>query len=156
MKLSDFNLVKANREVDAIKADINTIKTHLDEILVCLPEREKAILDAIEAGKASDSATAALIKEQEKAITRLDSLNSEKTKTLTGLTRWIILAVLGVMSLTVRYDIHYSKGTGVNITPTSEPGLVLPAVYTLAIIAIATGQDSKVGTLIDKLGTKIG
>ena len=155
MKLSDFNLVR-KKEVDAIKTDIDELRSKLDEILICLPQREQAILDAIEAGKANDLATATLIKEQEKAIAKLEEINFAKTKTLTGLTRWLILGALGILSMTVQYDINYSRGEGVVITPSSDTGALLPLVYSLAIVAIATGQDSKVGNIIDKLGEKIG
>lgn len=156
MKLSDFNLVKANREVDAIKADINTIKLQIEEMLVCLPEREQAILDAIEAGKQTDIATTELIREQEKAIARLDALNCEKQKALSGITKWIILVILGLLSLSVRYTLDYTPGKGTVIKPDQNAGPIMPLVYTLAIVAVATGQDSKVGNIIDKLGAKIG
>ena len=155
MKLSDFSLVR-KREVDAIKTDIDELKSQLDEILICLPQREQAILDAIEAGKATDIATATLIQEQEKAIARLDALNYEKQKTLSGMTKWIILVILGILSLTVRYEIDHVPGRGTIIRADENAGVILPTVYTLAIIAVATGQDSKVGNIIDKLGEKIG
>lgn len=156
MKLSDFNLSRTNREVDAIKNDIAGIKLQFNEFVTCLPEREQAILDAIEAGKATDLATATLIKEQEKAIARLDALNCEKQKALSGMTKWIILIILGVLSLTVRYTIDYTPGEGTVIKPDQNSGPIMPMIYTLAIIAVATGQDSKVGNIIDKLGEKIG
>lgn len=154
MKLSDFSLVR-KREVDVIKTDIDELKSQLDEILICLPQREQAILDAIEAGKVTDITTVTLIQEQEKAIARLDSLNCEKQKALSGMTKWIILIILGVLSLTVRYTVDYTPGEGTVIKPDHNSGPIMPMIYTLAIIAVATGQDSKVGNIIDKLGEKI-
>jgi hypothetical protein len=149
MRLADFNIIKTNREIEAIKLQ-------LDQLLVCLSDREKTILDAIAEGRQNDERTADIIEKQEQAISKLEDLNAEKAKTLSGMTKWIILAVLGVMSLTVRYNIQYSQGEGVVITPHPNPGPVLPTAYALAIIAIATGQDAKVGVLIEGLGKKIG
>jgi hypothetical protein len=151
-----MKFLKKHNEVDAIKVEISEIKSQLNEVLLCLPEREKAILDAIESGRQNDLATSELIREQEKAIARLDALNCEKQKTLSGMTKWIILVILGILSLTVRYTVDYAPGKGMVVKPDQNSGPIMPLIYTLSIIAVATGQDSKIGTIIDKLGAKIG
>ena len=153
MNSSDFN---AQEEIELIKANVKTVEYKLDEILVRLPEREKAILDAIEVGKERDLRTDEIIKTQEAAIAKLEVLNCEKSAVLTGMGKWVVLLVLGILSLSVRYTLDYEPGRGTVVKPDPEAGLLLPGVYTLAIIAIATGQDSKVGTLIDKVGEKLG
>jgi hypothetical protein len=149
MRFRDFNIIKTNREIEAIKLQ-------LDQLLVCLSDREKTILDAIAEGRQNDERTADIIEKQEQAISKLEDLNADKSKKLTGLTKLVILAVLGVMSLTVRYNVSYNNGDGVIITPHPDPGPVLPIIYAVAIIAIASGQDEKIGLMIETVGQKLG
>lgn len=156
MRLSDFNIIKTNQEIDSIKSDVDAIKTQLNELLVCLPDREKTILDAIETGKQTDLSMADIIEKQEAAIEKLETLNCEKTATLTGLSKWIVLFLLGVLSLSVRYEISYEPGRGAIVKPSPTAGMILPTVYAISIIAIATDQDRKLGLLIETAGKKLG
>ena len=145
-----------NPEIDLIKTDVEEIKTQLGELLVCLPAREAQIMAALEANKVADDTTADLIAKQEAAIKKLEDLNCEKSSQLHGMHKWIILAVLGILSLTVRYTIQYEPGTGTVIRPDQNAGAIMPVAYTVAIIAVATNHDRRIGDLIDRMGAKIG
>jgi hypothetical protein len=149
MHLSDLNIAKTNR-------DVEDIKVRLDELILCLADREQKILDAIAEGKQRDMSTAEIIETQKAAIAKLEDLNCVKDKKLTGLTKLVILAVLGVFSMTVQYNVAYNKGDGITITPHPNPGAVLPAIYALSIIAIASGQDEKIGLMLETVGRKLG
>jgi hypothetical protein len=141
-----------NPEIDLIKADVEEIKTQLSELLSCLPVREAQIMAALEANKEADSATAELLKEQEVEITRLKVLNTEKSKTLNGMTRWIILIILGLMAATTKYEFQFEKGTGIVIRPDSDTGVVIPVLYAVALVAVATNHENRLGNLIDRMG----
>lgn len=144
-----------NAEIDLIKADVEEIKTQLSEILSCLPAREAQIMAVLETNREADLVTADLITKQEAAIKKLESLNCEKSSQLHGMSKWIILAILGVLSLTVRYTVEYQPGTGTVIRPDQSAGAIMPIAYTVAIIAVATNHDRKLGALIDRMGAKL-
>lgn len=156
MNLRDLNLIKKSREIDAIKDDLFELKNDFSKLITCLESREKTLLESIDKNSKFDLATADLIEKQQAAIAKLESLNNDKEKKLSGLGRWLILGVLGALSLTVQYSLKYDKGTGLIVKPNTNAGVIIPSVYALAIIAVATHQDSKIGLLIERIGDKIG
>ena len=156
MKLQDLNLIKRSHEIESIRSDIDDLKSRFSQLVICLEEREKTLLESIDSNHKAYALTGDLIEKQHAAIDKLESLNSDKEKKLSGLSRWLILAVLGGMSLTAQYSLNYDQGTGIIVTPKSDASPVLPWAYTAAIIALATGQDDKIGHIIENIGKKIG
>jgi len=145
-----------NKEIEAIRSDIDSVKSQLNELSLCLPERERKILKAIEDNSKSDRLTLDLIAKQKEAIDKLEELNHEKNTVLTGMGKWVVLLVLGILSLSVRYEFEYVPGRGTVIKPDADAGLILPSLYAFAIIAIATGQDEKIGIMLETVGRKLG
>ncbi|MBW4460557.1 MAG: hypothetical protein KME47_09990 [Nodosilinea sp. WJT8-NPBG4] len=141
MRFFSFN---SNKELELIKTDVIEVKRQLT-----------SLLESVERNNIADAEVCALIKKQDAAIDRLNVLNVDKEKKLTGLSRWVILGVLGVMSLSVQYSLAYDKGTGISVKPSSGSSPILPIAYGVAIIAIAANQDDKVGVLIDSIVKKI-
>jgi hypothetical protein len=141
-----------NKEIELIKTDVDEIKTQLNELVGRLVEREEQILAALESNKVADATTTDLLKEQEVEITRLKVLNTEKSKTLNGMTRWIIMIILGLMAATTKYELEFQKGTGVVVRPDQDTGVVIPVLYAVALVAVATNHEGRLGNLIDRMG----
>lgn len=154
MRFDDFNLVKTGHEINDIKSDLAKLKTRFSELVTCLEGREKTLLETLDNNQKADLIASDLIEKQQAAIDKLELLNCDKDKKLSGFSKWLILGVLGAMSLTVRYNASYETGTGIVITPNDESGPVLPILYGVSMVAIASGQDEKLGSVIENIGRK--
>lgn len=131
------------------ESELNRVSTKVDAL-------EQFIYSELEKSNSEDSEHKKLIEAQSEAIASLKALCSDKDKALKGLSKWIVLAILGGLSLTVKYEFEYSPGDGFIIRPDLNAGMVIPFAYTAAIIAVATNQDEKVGLILEKLGDKLG
>ena len=149
---SDLNL--CSRAIKQLQSKMQQTDKKLDEIDSRVTQNQLQLKQ----GETRDSNSIELIKEQEIAIDQLKKLNDSKDCELISLRKWIIVLILGLLSLSARYEITYRPSSGPIVQPKEEPGFIIPTLYTIAIIATATDNNKKLGQWFDKFlgGTRNG
>jgi len=122
--------------LESLKADLDKLRSEIVELNNSLANN--AIQDS----------------ERREIIQKLTADRDEKRKELSVLSRLFIVMALGILSLSVRYNLEFTRSDGWLIRPSENAGLIIPGLYAASIVAVLTGNDKEIGKLLGNFGGK--
>lgn len=140
-------------DIAIIEVDVALLHSQLNEDVARLHSRLDHLALEIQSGHQRDESALLVIQGQQAAISQLEKLNKAKSREIKGMAKWVVLASLGFFSLFTRYSVSYEEAKFV-VKPDPAAGLIIPALYATAIIAVVTGNDEKIGGILSKVGMR--